>query len=598
MKLSVIFPIHNPQEYPLLRCLNSIQYQSLKDYELIVVNYGSEECFDQLIENSFSVFKNHEYEKIRNGNLGYARNIGLQMADSEYVVFIDQDDYYDYRYFKFASDFCDLHKLDLCIFDYFERIESTISSVSLLGLYTFNKSACLAISDNHLFNKIFRLDFLRNSGVRFPEDGSSCEELVVLPQWMMKAENVGYAPALFYHHTLHEDSNCPRADEKRRAADIYRACEMLLTLQKDNPEYSEYLQSRILMYFDDMLNKVIKSKDLKSYYSCEMETTFPQLKSHDKKSIFYTTHKNKLAAREYVLCTDKLYVKHPIDISVITVSKNSEKTIQRTINSVLDQHLDNFEYIIIDGTSTDGTVDIIKSYQSGNSNIRYISEADDGIYDAMNKGIHMSHGEIIAILNSDDWYNENALRKVVDQFKNDISLDVLYGNIDVMDESGNFFYVEDAKHQDLDVYMLPHPAIFIRKRVYDIIGHFDICKRLVADYDLLCRIFIGNFHFAKSQEFFTCFRLNGFTSKHIDLTMNEVDSVRLLHFGEKFICESHRNLFSIHKNCQTYYSAANSMENHCQKELSGELSAQSIFNPLLILLAKLKAFFKICSQNT
>ena len=117
-------------------------------------------------------------------------------------------------------------------------------------------------------------------------------------------------------------------------------------------------------------------------------------------------------------------------ISILTATYNSDKTLRDTIKSVLRQSYREFEYILIDGGSKDNTVDIIKEYEPQfEGRLKYISERDDGIYDAMNKGIRMSTGDVVGILNSDDFYtSDDALQKIADAFeKNDI--DATYGDI-------------------------------------------------------------------------------------------------------------------------------------------------------------------------
>ena len=116
-----------------------------------------------------------------------------------------------------------------------------------------------------------------------------------------------------------------------------------------------------------------------------------------------------------------------IKVSIITVCYNSEKTIRRTIESVLNQTYDNIEYIIVDGASTDQTMDIVKEYEPKFSGrMRWISEPDEGIYFAMNKGIDMAAGELIGLLNSDDTYESNAVKSIRDALVSE-PYQILYG---------------------------------------------------------------------------------------------------------------------------------------------------------------------------
>mgnify|MGYP000497006826 CR=1 FL=1 len=180
--------------------------------------------------------------------------------------------------------------------------------------------------------------------------------------------------------------------------------------------------------------------------------------------------------------------------SIITVSYNSATTIRDTINSVLSQSYTNIEYIIIDGQSTDGTIDIIKSY--GNKISKFISESDKGIYDAMNKGLKIATGDIIGILNSDDMYaSDNVLQKVADTFK-DPSIEISYGDLNYVKANDINTITRKWKagtHQLKSFYwgwMPPHPTVFVRKDIYEKVGIFNTQLKSAADYELMLRMFV------------------------------------------------------------------------------------------------------------
>jgi glycosyltransferase involved in cell wall biosynthesis len=177
-------------------------------------------------------------------------------------------------------------------------------------------------------------------------------------------------------------------------------------------------------------------------------------------------------------------------VSIVTVTLNSAATVERTIRSVLGQTYAPIEYIIIDGGSTDGTLAIIDKYAA---HIAYrVSEADNGIYHAMNKGIAVATGQIVGIINSDDWLEEDALAAVV---KAAASLEeepcVIHGKLALFDRAGT--YVGDRAPRRLPFYALfstpfKHPATFVSRKLYDRIGRFDESIGLSADYDLMLRI--------------------------------------------------------------------------------------------------------------
>ncbi|MFD1552834.1 glycosyltransferase [Putridiphycobacter roseus] len=179
-------------------------------------------------------------------------------------------------------------------------------------------------------------------------------------------------------------------------------------------------------------------------------------------------------------------------ISIITVAYNAEKYIEDTIQSVLAQDISSIEYIIIDGNSTDGTLEICKKYKDQISTI--LSEPDSGIYDAMNKGVNMASGEVIGILNADDFYaNSSVLSAVVDLFK-DPKTDCVYGDLVYVDpdDTDKVTRTWQAKTYQkgafLKGWMPPHPTFFIRKKYYTEFGLYQLNLRSAADYELMLRM--------------------------------------------------------------------------------------------------------------
>lgn len=180
-------------------------------------------------------------------------------------------------------------------------------------------------------------------------------------------------------------------------------------------------------------------------------------------------------------------------VSIITVCYNSEKTIKRTIESVINQDYDNIEYIIVDGKSTDKTCEIVKncneSFKSRfGSDIILISEPDRGIYDAMNKGIQKSSGALVGIINSDDYYEDFAVRRAVENIPKDEECYVVYGGINRLSETGKLISKEWYSHEYLGDRMIAHPACFISKALYEKKGGYDIKYPSAADYEFMLRI--------------------------------------------------------------------------------------------------------------
>ena len=176
-----------------------------------------------------------------------------------------------------------------------------------------------------------------------------------------------------------------------------------------------------------------------------------------------------------------------IPVSVITVSYNSADTISDTIQSIRDQTYPSLEYIVIDGGSTDGTIDIIKENDAVIN--EWVSEPDNGIYDAMNKGIRRSQGEIIGILNSDDWYEPEAVETAVRTFKKHDDVDLVHGSMNVWTEKGDLHARYGAKSSMSPDLVSPfhHPTCFVRRSVYEDLGVFALDLSTAADYDFMLR---------------------------------------------------------------------------------------------------------------
>lgn len=196
-------------------------------------------------------------------------------------------------------------------------------------------------------------------------------------------------------------------------------------------------------------------------------------------------------------------------VSILTVVYNGKAHIEQSIKSVLAQSYPNIEYIIIDGASTDGTIDIIKKYEANIS--IFISEKDSGIYNAMNKGLKLAKGEIIAILNADDYYYPETIQQVVDKFEQSPA-DVVYGNMTKLREFSGQQYLKEVQpniefmEQTMPIF---HPATFIKKQVYDEVGVFNETYRLSADYDLIYRIYKADKQFEYINKALTVFRIGG-----------------------------------------------------------------------------------------
>jgi glycosyltransferase involved in cell wall biosynthesis len=182
-------------------------------------------------------------------------------------------------------------------------------------------------------------------------------------------------------------------------------------------------------------------------------------------------------------------------ISIITVCRNSEKTIRRTIESVLNQSYQNFEYIIIDGKSTDKTLEIISEFiQLFPGKIQLVSERDQGIYDAMNKGILIASGELIGLINSDDWYEKNTLETIASHYRDNGSKVVFYGLMRIFRKE-LLQCIQSHSHNFLNEGMINHPTCFVPKSVYETYGLFSLKYKYSSDYEFMLRLWKNKVEF-------------------------------------------------------------------------------------------------------
>ena len=182
-------------------------------------------------------------------------------------------------------------------------------------------------------------------------------------------------------------------------------------------------------------------------------------------------------------------------VTIITVAFNSEETIEHTIRSVLNQRYKNIEYIIIDGESTDNTVDIIRSYNS--YDIKLISERDSGIYDGINKGLKLATGDIIGLLNSDDYFtHQNVISDILNHFISNPQLKSVFADVAFVNSSNTLKIIRHYSSKHFKPWMFrfgfqpAHPTFYIRREVIDEVGYYRTDLRIAGDFDFMLRVLL------------------------------------------------------------------------------------------------------------
>ncbi len=214
----------------------------------------------------------------------------------------------------------------------------------------------------------------------------------------------------------------------------------------------------------------------------------------------------------------------PVTISVVTIVYNGAPYIERAVNSVLSQDYADIEYIVVDGGSTDGTLDILQKYKDRIQEI--ISEPDEGISDAFNKGISQCSGDVVGLLNADDQYAPDALKMVAANYRGD---GIYYGNMQMLEDgapSGIYF----PDHQFLEKDMtLCHPATFISRNLYQKWGVYRKDFRYAMDYELLLRMKSSGVEFIKINDLLAIMATGGVSDIRWLDAFNEVQRARKMH---------------------------------------------------------------------
>lgn len=213
--------------------------------------------------------------------------------------------------------------------------------------------------------------------------------------------------------------------------------------------------------------------------------------------------------------------------SIITITFNSREYLAETIESVLSQDFAEFEYIIVDGGSTDGTLEIIRRHAAADPRIHWISEPDNGISDAFNKGIRMAQGEIVGILNSDDTYAAGALGVVAVAFAAEPACDVVHGDMLRFQGTTPLFRLKPAPVDERVWHDMPvnHPATFVRRAVYERVGLFDTRLKVAMDYELVLRQYRAGCRFSYLDRVLANMRYGGASDERFLAARREVFAV-------------------------------------------------------------------------
>jgi glycosyltransferase involved in cell wall biosynthesis len=220
-----------------------------------------------------------------------------------------------------------------------------------------------------------------------------------------------------------------------------------------------------------------------------------------------------------------------LKISIITVVWNNKETIKDAIDSILNQTYKDIECIIIDGASTDGAIDIIKNY--GNKISKFVSEKDNGLYDAMNKGIALATGDVVGVLNSDDFYIDNeVIEKVVKTFEeqktDSVYADLVFVKPDNLEKTVRYYDSSKFNPSRFAYGWMPaHPTFFVKREMYEKYGVLRTDLKIAADFDILARfLYTHKISYHYMQEVLVKMRVGGVSTSFSSIWINNIEQLK------------------------------------------------------------------------
>ena len=405
-KISVIIPVYNSSNY-LSKCLDSIISQSLKDIEIICIDNGSTDNSIQIIKEKQKLDDRIILKEIGRSNAGDARNCGIQLSSSEYLYFIDSDDWIDqdtlFDIYKYSKS----NNLDVAIFKYNifndqTHKESEPKGFSCNpGILSINSDTLFQITNFAVWNKLYKSKLIKNNNISFDSIKSS-NDVTFSCLALACSDKVGLLDKPFYHYRSNRVGSITKS-KSDNLFDFNQALKSLRdNLQKKNlfhKFYQTYLETcgEIIYFTNRIVNNEAKVQlQSKIFNICqELEININQIQN--------TTFKNFLSA-------------FAPKFSIIIPVYNSEKYISKCLDSILAQTFNSYEIICIDDGSTDNSLAILNKYAARNSKIKVYSEVNSKAGTARNLALKHSSGKYIWFTDSDDWIVETALQTISNNF--------------------------------------------------------------------------------------------------------------------------------------------------------------------------------------
>lgn len=429
--ISIVVPIYNAEKH-LQTCLNSITEQTLKDIEIILVNDGSIDESGTICASAQEQDKRIKIINKENEGAWKARNIGLAMSTGRYVLFLDSDDFFELNMCEAAYEKATACNADIVLLgaDVYNEADGEFKESSWLldSRYLPEKEVfnCQDNPDGFFLsvaggpcNKLFRRDMLIKEDIQFPSL-KSLEDVPFVYTALACAERICVLDKVLQHYrkNSNEDSLVNKAkDHPTRIFESFDELGRRLSQKGFFPLLERSFINRACSDFIDQYEYVLKSEYAKDFYKRYYYRVIRSKYSIDTKDAAYFIRSNlynRLKQLNYDTDTCNSITKDAIDVSVIMPVYNVEEFLYQSINSILDQSLQNFELILVDDESTDGSLEILREYSIIDNRITVLEQKNQYAGAARNTGMSVACGKYLLFLDPDDFFENTLLEELYD----------------------------------------------------------------------------------------------------------------------------------------------------------------------------------------
>lgn len=429
--VSVVIPVYNVEKY-LEQCLNSITNQTYKDIEIICINDGSTDNSKKILEEFAAKDNRIKIITQENRGISSARNAGIKSAKGKYITFLDSDDYVNLDYIAKMVFAMENNHADFVISSAIAFAETDDDDERLQKIQEWLK---LSVREEGLHNvdkklpvtcwaQLFKTDILKKYNILFPEEKLAYEDEFWRYAHISHCKNFYYLPEKLYHYRIRSSSITGAELKTSQPLDIIKINELIVQEMQKHNKWKKYQNELEQMFCYHIHNAIIKSG--RQFYPLAKEK-IKELLKNDGLSEKFRNHVSQ-------------YIENEIPFSVIIPVYNVESYLAQCLDSIFAQTVDLFEVICVDDGSTDNSHKILKEYEKKYDNITIISQKNDGVSTARNRGLKEAKGQYILFIDSDDFIEPDLLETTYQKMQFDKLDWLLFALRHYNDKTQNYVY--------------------------------------------------------------------------------------------------------------------------------------------------------------